>query len=674
MEVRMELILTLILLPLLGALLLRIINSEGALLFLTRLFSAAVVILSVVAAVMMYMDPGLYSITLDQAWIKYVFLGLEWLIALYIIVVGLKHRKRLAALFAFLGVCAMTWFELFSGAHALVEEAHAGAIPTTFYVDHLAIIMVLVVGVVGGLICLFSAGYMHDYHHHHKEYKNKMSMFFSTLFMFLSAMFGLVLANDLGWLFFCWEVTTFSSFLLIGYTKTTEATNNAFRAAVINLGGGLAFAAAMIFMAFRYQISDLQGMLEHSGDVLLAIPVFLLCFAGITKAAQMPFSSWLLGAMVAPTPTSALLHSSTMVKAGVYLILRMSPFLYDNPVGIFVIAIGAFTFLVTAILAISQSDAKRVLAYSTVSNLGLIILLAGIGTPDAVWAAIMVVIFHAVAKSLLFLSVGSTEHRVGSRDLEDLDTGSLRISRPLAMCLVIGIAGMFLAPFGMLISKWAAMKTLVETNNLIVLFIIAFGSAVTLFFWTKWMGKVVGNMPRDKDEKYHQHKDEGISLFLHAVLTVACCVGFPLISWYMISPFFASLGTLVTEKAGDAMAAVSGMFSGNFNSVIDIVSTVMLVAMVVLLFLVPLFLLPNRNKHKKASVYLAGENQGDDVSFRGGLGAIQKVNFRNWYLTKIFGEKILFGKSALVAALIILIGAGYVVVEIVNAVRVGGGL
>lgn len=645
MEVKMALILTLILLPLLGALLLRVINAEGALLFLTRLFSCAVVILSVVVAVMMMTSPDQFgSLSMKgYEWVKYAFLGIEWLIALYIIVVGLKNRKRLAALFAFLGVATMTWFELFSGAHVEVAQ--------TFFVDELAIIMVLVVGVIGGLICLFSAGYMHDYHHHHKEYKNKMSMFFSTLFMFLSAMFGLVLANDLGWLFFCWEVTTFSSFLLIGYTKTEEATNNAFRAAVINLGGGLAFAGAIIFMAMGglgkdIHVMDLQSMLQHTEAALIAVPVFLLCFAGITKAAQMPFASWLLGAMVAPTPTSALLHSSTMVKAGVYLIIRMSPFLVDSTVGMFVIAVGAFTFLFTAVLAVSQSDAKRILAYSTISNLGLIVLLAGIGTKDAVWAAVMIVIFHAVAKSLLFLSVGSTEHRVGSRDLENLDTGNLKISRPLAMCLTIGIAGMFLAPFGMLISKWAAMKALLVSENFIVLFVIAFGSAVTLFFWTKWLGKVVGNMPGDNDEKYHQHKDEGISLFLHAVLTVACCVGFYYISAYLVNPY------------------LEATFKGAATP-IDMVSTIVLIGMVVLLFLIPLFLLPNKNKHKRASVYLAGENQGDDVSFRGGLGAIQKVNFRNWYLTKFFGEKVLFGKTTLVAALIILVGAGYVAADIV---------
>ena len=154
----------------------------------------------------------------------------------------------------------------------------------------------------------------------------------------------------------------------------------------------------------------------------VVLPLTCLSLAGITKAAQMPFHTWLLGAMVAPTPTSALLHSSTMVKAGVFMLIKCAPiYAVSFAPSILVILVGGITFLLCSMMAISQSNGKRVLAYSTVANLGLITACAGVGTAEAIWAAILLVIFHAVAKSLLFLCVGTAEHHIGSRDIEDMD-------------------------------------------------------------------------------------------------------------------------------------------------------------------------------------------------------------------------------------------------------------
>lgn len=241
------------------------------------------------------------------------------------------------------------------------------------------------------------------------------------LFLFLSAMFGLVLCNSLIWLYFCWEITTLCSFLLIGYFRTKEAKNNSFLALVINLGGGLTFAAAIVYIGLKFNTLELSGLVQLKPEAEVMIPVFLLAVAALTKSAQMPFSSWLLGAMVAPTPSSALLHSATMVKAGVYLIIRLAPLLGESSVGKIVTLTGGVTFLACALMAISQSDAKKILAYSTISNLGLIVICASVGTQESIWAAILLIIFHAVSKSLLFMAVGSIEHQIGSRNVEDMD-------------------------------------------------------------------------------------------------------------------------------------------------------------------------------------------------------------------------------------------------------------
>ncbi|MFR7403263.1 MAG: proton-conducting transporter membrane subunit [Coriobacteriaceae bacterium] len=187
-----------------------------------------------------------------------------------------------------------------------------------------------------------------------------------------------------------WEVTTLCSFLLIGYTRTEEAIANAFRQIIMNLAGGLGFLVALWCCALTVGTFSFYEFLVigQNNPALTTLAVTALAFAGITKAAQMPFQTWLLGAMVAPTPTSALLHSSTMVKAGVFLLVKLAPVFHVSPApAVMVMLVGGITFALCSFMAISQSNAKRVLAYSTIANLGLITACAGVGTAEAVWAA-----------------------------------------------------------------------------------------------------------------------------------------------------------------------------------------------------------------------------------------------------------------------------------------------
>ncbi len=371
---------------------------------------------------------------------------IEMAIAVFILYLGLKYRNYLVVGLIVLQSALMVYFE--------AVYAHTTDVKNPLFIDQFSIIMALIIGIIGCLICVYALGYMKDFHGHHKELPDSRNYFFFVMFVFLSAMFGLVFSNSLLWVYFFWEITTLCSFLLIGYTKTEEATNNAFIALWMNLLGGIAFAIAILYLATQGNGSMGLDELLASGKVIALIPAVLIGFAGLTKAAQLPFSSWLVGAMVAPTPVSALLHSSTMVKAGVYIIVRLAPIFQATFSGYVLAFIGALTFLLASGIAISQSNAKRVLAYSTIANLGLIVACAGIGTYEAIWAAILLIIFHAISKSLLFLAVGTVEHRVESRDIEDMNGLIVRMPKIAAM-MVIGIAGMFLAPFGMLISKWA---------------------------------------------------------------------------------------------------------------------------------------------------------------------------------------------------------------------------
>jgi len=479
--------------------------------------------------------------------------------------------------------------------------------------------MALIIGIIGTLICIFAIGYMKDFQRHHHDQPDRRPFFFFLLFAFLSAMFGVVFANNLVWLYFFWEVTTACSFLLIGYTRTQEATQNAFRALELNLIGGIGFVIALCILVYCAGTVEMDKLFVISKAAAL-VPVALLSFAGLTKSAQLPFCDWLLGAMVAPTPVSALLHSSTMVKAGVYLVLRFSSILQDTSVGLVIALIGGVTFLITSLIAITENNAKRVLAYSTIANLGLVILCAGIGTDKAVWAGILLIIFHAVAKGLLFLCVGTVEHRKHSREIEMME-GLITSMPTMATFMLIGMAGMFLAPFGMLISKWAVLKALVDASPLLAV-LVAFGGAANLFFWVKWMGKLLLAITPPTGEEKDVSREEFFSLGTLAVLTVAVCALFPWIATYFIEPYLLSqYGTQVSLSAGN-------------------ITIMSLMLGLVLLF--PLISINYDRNTKRVAPYLGGANTDTPGTFKDSLGNSRPYAMKNYMLEEFFAEKKLY--------------------------------
>jgi len=232
-----------------------------------------------------------------------------------------------------------------------------------FTVDSLAITLVLVVSIVGSLIAYYALGYMKEHEWHLHLAKTKQPQFFAIVLVFLGAMNGLALADDLRWVYFFWEVTTLCSFLLIAHDGTDEANTNAERALWMNMAGGVAFVFALLWfqgVQGTLSLTVLQEM-ARSGvrEAAFLLPVVALCIAAFTKSAQVPFQSWLCGAMVAPTPVSALLHSSTMVKAGVYLVLRLAPLSFDTSVSTMIAVCGGFTFLSRPLLRRARATARK---------------------------------------------------------------------------------------------------------------------------------------------------------------------------------------------------------------------------------------------------------------------------------------------------------------------------
>lgn len=627
----MPIVLSLICFPLLIAILLRFVKTQKFFALIVRTSALVIISLSVLLTVRNF-DAIFVADLSAYGWLNHGVLAAEVLIAGYIIYSGLKKRSFLVTLFASLQIGLVLWYELSGAASFPVAQG--------IYIDKLSLLMILVVGIIGSLICVYAVEYMKDYHRHHPELKDRRNLFFSVLFVFMSAMFALMICNDMNLLLFCWEITSLCSFLLIGYTGSKEAVKNSLLALTLNVLGGLFFTIGIVLLGLNYGVADLGSLLMLDRQPpLVQLAVFCIAVAGLTKSAQMPFSKWLLGAMVAPTPTSAMLHSSTMVKAGVYLIIRLAPMLGGNTVGTTITLVGGVTFLFTAVMAVSQSDAKKILAYSTISNLGLIVACASINTAESLWAAIMLIVFHAIAKSLLFLSVGSTEHQLGSRDVEDMD-GLYRLSPALAMLLIIGIAGMFLAPFGMLISKWAAMKAFIDSGNILIVLIVAFGSTITLFFWTKWMGKLIANANLPDPTGYVMRLDEKISLYTLAVMVILVCVLHPILSDTFVIPFIDSSMHI------------------DFVSPINPTDTTIIILMISMLFLLPLIMIPLYRTYrvKPASSYLSGQNAGDNESFYGSMGEVRRLELRNWYLQSIISESKVQRVGQLACAVLLSIG------------------
>ena len=595
--------------------------------------SSAVIIAATGLLVAQWVAGGLEKTVLyyDKRTADHMILVAELVLMVYVTVLCFKYKKYWISLLSIIPTLMIACFELFGP-----EMADRGRI----MIDHLSILMCLIIGVIGGLIVVYAVGYMHGYHHHHTEFKDRRYYFFTLLFIFLGAMYGFVLSENLLWIDFFWELTSICSFLLIGYTHEPVAIKNSFRALWMNLLGGTALAVGIIYFGYHAGTISLADLVELGSmkGAAATIPVALIAFAALTKAAQMPFSTWLIGAMVAPTPSSALLHSATMVKAGIYILFRLSPAMSETMTGSMISFIGGFTFLVTSFMAIAQSDGKKVLAFSTISNLGLMVACAGMGKAETIWAGIFLMLFHAISKSLLFQDVGATENSLHSRNIEDMH-GLLYILPRLAFFMFIGIAGMFLAPFGMLISKWSALKASVNEGNIIMVFFICFGSATTSFYWTKWMGKII-SVSHLRETKYKDitKKNELISLMIHAVLMIALCMLFPLLSRIYVNP-------LIEE-----------MF-GLYEDVLSTQILLTLVVIICIIFAIPFLAFIYSRKMRKTYVlsYMNGVNSGDNRKFVDSFGEEKTLWMSNFYFYKLIGQRKLMAPSQFFTAAVLVV-------------------
>jgi multicomponent Na+:H+ antiporter subunit A len=287
-----------------------------------------------------------------------------------------------------------------------------------FKLDGLSLLFAFLITGIGAIVLLYAGTYM-------KAYK-RTDRFFVALLVFMASMLGLVLADNIVSLFVFWELTSFSSYFLIGFSHDKEdSRNSALKALLITAGGGLALLAGLIMLGIGGETNTISELLTR-GDIIaesgyLHMAMVLIIIGCFTKSAQFPFHFWLPAAMAAPTPVSAYLHSATMVKAGIYLLARMSP-LFNGTDGwnATLLVVGGTTMLIGASMAIINADLKKILAYTTVSALGLLTMLLGIGTEMAIHATVIFILAHALYKGALFLLAGIVDHQTGTRNIRQL--------------------------------------------------------------------------------------------------------------------------------------------------------------------------------------------------------------------------------------------------------------
>ena len=465
----------------------------------------------------------------------FVLLALHLVVGIAIVAIGSALGRRAFLLAAVAPLATVIWAAsraggVLDGRPVTESFRWVGALGVTIdlRLDAFALVMVALVSGIGLLICIYSLGYFsHD--------KPGLGRLAGVLTLFAGAMLGVVLSDHLIALFVFWELTSVTSYLLIGNDDTNpRARAAALQAIFITGAGGLAMMAGLIIIGQAggsYRISELLVDPPTGGAVNAGLVLVLL--GAFTKSAQSPFSSWLPAAMVAPTPVSAYLHSATMVKAGVYLVARLAPmFALTGSWRLLVLIVGATTMLVGGLRALRQHDLKLLLAYGTVSQLGFMMLLFGVGDYHIAEAGIVLLLAHGAFKAALFMVVGIVDHETGTRDVRELHGfGPVAGWRAVKVVAVVSAASMAgLPPLFGFIAKEKALDGYLEHGDFgggtAALVVIVLASILTFAYSARFVLGVFGvfgdsdHAPTSPDAHAPSALFVGPSVVL-AVLTVA---------------------------------------------------------------------------------------------------------------------------------------------------------
>lgn len=435
-----------------------------------------------------------------------------------------------------------------------------------FRLDALAGLFSLIILGIGALVLLYCWGYF-------DSNPRRLAKFGFELTFFATVMYGLVIADNFLLMYVFWELTSVLSYMLVSYYgERASSRRAAMQALMVTTLGGLAMLVGINLLGFKAQIwklSDIPQITDIENTPAISAAIVLIMLGALTKSAQSPWHFWLPGAMAAPTPVSAYLHSAAMVKAGIYLVARLAPDLSAvNTWHLVVLSTGGFTMLLGGWMALKQRDLKLILAYGTVSQLGFITTVIGVGSREATMAGLAITFAHSLFKAALFMIVGAIDHTTGTRDIHEL-SGLGRKQPLLATLAIISAASMAGIPplFGF-VAKETALDAILHEELLtgmpgkITLVVLVVGSILTMAyslyfvygaFATKGQPWADGQSPAVRD----MHSP-GPKLWLSPAVLTACTVGFGVVPAALSSPISEYLDVRFPDVEGSELALWHG--------------------------------------------------------------------------------------------------------------------
>jgi ech hydrogenase subunit A len=398
----------------------------------------------------------------------------DLLLLLFFVYQGYRFKERKVAGLALLQMLLF----------GLAETAAGGYSGVSLLVDKLSTVMFLIINIVGGIIVLYGVWYMQD----EAMSGLRKRLFGAYLLLFLSVMNTIVIANSLLLFFFLFEMTTLASYLLIAFRDDLVSRANALRALWMNQVGGVLILLGTLIAVTQFETVYIDSLMRFSGGYLL-FAVALLSMAAFVKGAAMPFDSWLIGAMVAPTPVSAMLHSATMVKIAPFMILKFAPLLAGTLLGGTIAVSGALVFVTASYFALSKEIFKEMLGYSTIALLGLMMSMAALGTQAGTQIAMVLIVFHALSKALLFLAAGILEKVHHLKSIESMK-GLVERAPKSVFFIIFGFMTLVLPPFGLFMGKLFALQTISENLmrspwQIMVLLAVIVGSVLLSLLYFK---------------------------------------------------------------------------------------------------------------------------------------------------------------------------------------------
>lgn len=450
-------------------------------------FSAiSAIVLSAVSLYLLSID-AVVQFSINST-LHYIIISLDTLLLLYFAYIGFKFKSLKVLCLALIQLFLFTYGETF-----LENE-----IFSDFYADKLSFFMLLVINLVGSIIAIYALKYIE-----YEDCSQKRKTFFlSYLWFFIFIMNMVVISNSFMLFFFFFELTTLSSYLLIRFREDEISINNSLRALWINQIGGVFILFAVIIAI--HTNSSIYFTNINNNAVLITI---FLAFAAFVKGASKPFESWLLGAMVAPTPVSAILHSATMVKIAPFLILKIS-YAFSPLISFLISCFAMLVFVVVSLQSLGKDNFKEILAYSTIALLALMVSIAAIGTKEAFTITLYLIFFHAVSKALLFMIAGILEKEFHIKSIEDF-TLLFEKAPKLTIFILLAFASITLPPFGLFFAKLFSIEYLsflIKQNPFYLLVVISLviGSSILVLLYFKVASKLIDRSSTEQEVLEHK--------------------------------------------------------------------------------------------------------------------------------------------------------------------------